>query len=53
MRVVQGSDTSALVRVPGIEMSAIKRALDMGAYGVIVPNVQSRADVETAFRYGR
>lgn len=53
LRVVRGSQTAALVRVPGIEMSAIKRALDMGAHGVIVPYAQSRADVESAFRYGR
>jgi len=53
LRVVAGSQTSALVRVPGIEMSAVKRALDMGAHGVIVPYAQSAADVERAFRYGR
>src|SRR5205814_4563278 len=53
LRAVRGLDTAALVRVPGIEMSAIKRALDMGAHGVIVPYVQSLEDVETAFRYGK
>jgi 2-keto-3-deoxy-L-rhamnonate aldolase RhmA len=53
LRAVRDSETAALVRVPGIEMSAIKRALDMGAHGVIVPYSQSHADVETAFRYGR
>lgn len=53
LRAVRGSDTAALVRVPGIEMSAIKRALDMGAHGVIVPYAQTSAEVETAFRYGR
>src|SRR5437660_2042838 len=53
LRVVRGSETSALVRVPGIEMSAIKRALDMGAHGVIVPYVKSHSDVEKAFSYAR
>src|SRR5579872_4408556 len=53
LRAVRGSETAALVRVPGIELSAIKRALDMGAHGVIVPYVSSREDVDTAFRYGR
>ncbi len=53
LRAVRGSETAALVRVPGIEMSAIKRALDMGAHGVIVPYAQNSAEVETAFRYGR
>ena len=53
LRAVRGSETSALVRVPGIEMSAIKRALDMGAHGVIVPYAGSHEEVEAAFRYGR
>ncbi len=53
LRAVRGSETAALVRVPGIEMSAIKRALDMGAHGVIVPYAQNSDDVETSFRYGR
>jgi len=53
LRVVRGSDTSAVVRVPAIEMSAVKRALDMGAHGVIVPYAQSHEDVERAFTYGR
>src|SRR5579859_5038067 len=48
LRAVGGSETSALVRVPGIEMSSIKRALDMGAHGVIVPYVRSREEVEMA-----
>ncbi len=53
LRAVNGSETTALVRVPGIELSSIKRALDMGAGGVIVPYAQSREDVEAMFRYGR
>lgn len=53
LRAVRGSETAALVRVPGLEMSSIKRALDMGAHGVIVPYVRSAEEVETAFRYGR
>ena len=53
LRVVRGSQTSALVRVPGIEMSFIKRALDMGAHGVIVPYSQNHAEVEKAFSFGR
>lgn len=53
VRAVRGSETAAVVRVPGIEMSAIKRALDMGAHGVIVPYAQGSADVENAFRFGK
>jgi len=53
IRAVRGSETAAVVRVPGIELSAIKRALDMGAHGVIVPFAQSDEDVKTAFKYGK
>ncbi len=53
LRVVRGSETAAIVRVPGIEMSSVKRALDMGAQGVIVPYAQSREEVEKAFSFGR
>ncbi len=53
LRVVRGSETAAIVRVPGIEMSAVKRALDMGANGVIVPYAQNCAEVENAFSFGR
>jgi 2-keto-3-deoxy-L-rhamnonate aldolase RhmA len=53
LRAVRGSGTAALVRVPGIEMSSIKRALDMGAHGVIVPYVRSPEDVKAALSFGR
>lgn len=53
LRVVRGSDTAALVRVPAIEGAPIKRVLDMGAHGLILPLVRTRADVERAFRFGR
>jgi 2-keto-3-deoxy-L-rhamnonate aldolase RhmA len=53
LRVARGSETAALVRVPGIELSAIKRALDMGAHGVIVPYARNHKEVEAAFTYGR
>ncbi len=53
LRVVRGSETSAIVRVPGIEMSYVKRALDMGAHGVVVPYAQDHAEVEKAFSFGR
>src|SRR5438477_8350441 len=52
IRAVRGSQTAVVVRVPEIQMSAIKRALDMGAHGVIVPYAQCLDDVERGFRYG-
>ncbi len=53
VRAVRGSETAAVVRVPGIEMSDVKRALDIGAHGVILPYAQSVADVERGFSYGK
>jgi 2-keto-3-deoxy-L-rhamnonate aldolase RhmA len=53
IRVVRRSETSALVRVPELQMSAIKRVLDLGAHGVILPYVRSRHELDQAIRYGR
>lgn len=53
VRVFRGSDTSVLVRVPSHEPSYTKRALDMGAHGVIVPLVRSRQEVEAAMAHAR
>lgn len=53
VRVVRGTGTAALVRVPEIQQGTIKRVLDIGAQGVILPMVGTGADVERAFRFGR
>ena len=53
IRVVRGTETSALVRIPEVQQGTIKRVLDIGAHGVILPMVGTRADVERAFRFGR
>lgn len=53
VRAVRGSETAVVVRVPEIQMSPIKRALDIGAHGIIFPYAQSLEEVERGFRYGR
>jgi 2-keto-3-deoxy-L-rhamnonate aldolase RhmA len=53
LRALRGSETAGIVRVPQIEFSPIKRALDMGADGIIAPYAQSFADVERMFHFGR
>lgn len=53
LRVARGSETSVIVRVPEIQLSAVKRTLDMGAQGLILPYVESREDLETGMRFGR
>ena len=41
-------DTPAIVRVPGNDPVHIKRVLDMGADGVIVPHIHSAEDARLA-----
>ncbi len=53
IRVVRETGTSIILRVPDIREDCIKRALDMGAHGVILPLPRWAADVERGFRYGR
>lgn len=53
---VQGARATALtalVRVPTLSRSAIGRALDVGADGVIVPRVESAAQAAEIVRYAR
>jgi 2-keto-3-deoxy-L-rhamnonate aldolase RhmA len=53
LRAARGSGLTALVRVPGIRQDLIKRPLDMGADGLLLPLVRGAADVEEGFRHGR
>lgn len=53
IRVTRGTGVSALVRVQEVQQGLVKRALDLGAHGVILPVLYSRADVERGFRFGR
>lgn len=47
------SQTVPIVRVPSNDLAIINKALDFGAYGVIVPLVNSREDAENAIRFSR
>jgi 2-keto-3-deoxy-L-rhamnonate aldolase RhmA len=50
----QGTDVTAIVRVPSHDPSLIKTVLDIGADGIIAPNVRSAAeatDIVRACRY--
>lgn len=53
IRVVRETGTSVIIRVPDIREDCIKRALDMGAHGVILPLARSAEDVERGFQFGR
>jgi 2-dehydro-3-deoxyglucarate aldolase len=48
MQAMRSSPTVPIVRVPWNDMVLIKRALDIGAYGIIVPWVNSKEEAERA-----
>jgi len=48
MRAMQGSGCTPLVRVPANDPAWIKRVLDAGAQGVMIPAVDSAAEAEAA-----
>ena len=50
---VAASDTVPLVRVPWNDPAWIMKVLDAGAYGVICPMINSRADAETFVKWCR
>ena len=48
LQAMSGSSVAPLVRAPWNDFVVIKRILDAGAYGVMVPYVNTKADAETA-----
>lgn len=48
LQAVAGNDCSPIVRVPWNDLVSIKRALDAGAAGIMVPYVNSAAEAEQA-----
>jgi 4-hydroxy-2-oxoheptanedioate aldolase len=54
LTAISTTDTVPLVRIPSYDFGDINRVLDAGAYGVICPNVDTRAEAErfvSACRY--
>ncbi len=48
MHAVQGRDCAPLIRVPSNDPDWIKRALDTGAAGIMIPAIRSAAEAESA-----
>jgi 4-hydroxy-2-oxoheptanedioate aldolase len=48
-----GSDATPMVRVPWNDPSYIMRVLDAGAYGIVCPMINTRAEAEALVRAGR
>ncbi|MBM7567613.1 HpcH/HpaI aldolase family protein [Paenibacillus sacheonensis] len=53
VRTVRGSNTAALVRVPSIEQGIVKRVLDIGAHGVLLPLVRGYEDLALGMSFAR
>jgi len=53
LRATVRSETVALVRLAELNGGAIKRALDIGADGVVIPWVETREQLEQAVRFAR
>jgi 2-keto-3-deoxy-L-rhamnonate aldolase RhmA len=53
LRATSRSATASLVRVQEIEQGVIKRVLDLGADGVIVPQIRSADEVERAVYFAK
>lgn len=50
LQVARGGHTTSIVRVPWNDMVHIKKALDIGAQGLIIPWVNNREQAEAAVR---
>ena len=50
LRVIAGTGTLSLVRVPALDEVNIKQVLDLGAQNVLVPMVHTEQDAEAAVR---
>ncbi|MFX0203324.1 MAG: HpcH/HpaI aldolase/citrate lyase family protein [Candidatus Hodarchaeota archaeon] len=50
LQAMNGSGVVPLVRAPWNDFATIKRILDAGAYGVMIPYVNTKADAEAAVR---
>ncbi|RYE41580.1 MAG: hypothetical protein EOP24_36220 [Hyphomicrobiales bacterium] len=51
LTAARGTDMTVLVRPPAQELEPIKRALDVGAHGVILPLVDSAEEVRAAYEH--
>lgn len=53
LQAMRASGVVPMVRVPWLDAGAIMKALDAGAYGIICPMVNTRADAERLVSYMR
>jgi 2-keto-3-deoxy-L-rhamnonate aldolase RhmA len=53
LMTIKNTDVAPMVRVPWNDMATIKRVLDIGATGVLVPWVNSKSEAINVVKYSR
>jgi 2-keto-3-deoxy-L-rhamnonate aldolase RhmA len=53
LRAARATDLAVLVRVPTNSVEHIKKALDLGAHGVLIPLIRSAAELKEGFKHAR
>ncbi len=53
LQAIHAYPVAGVVRVPSIEASVFKRVLDLGAHGVMIPNVSSVEDAQRCVSFAR
>lgn len=53
VRACELHDTAAMIRVPNVDEEKIKKALDMGASGILVAGVHSYEDAVNAVKFAK
>src|SRR3989440_7902664 len=53
LRAARGTELTTLVRVAEVRQDLVKRALDMGADGVLLPLIRGGDELELGFQFAR
>lgn len=53
LQAIQADPVAGLIRVPAIDASVFKRVLDLGAHGIMIPQVSSEADAHRCVSFAR
>ncbi len=53
LRAAQGSNLTVLSRVPTTSVDHVKRTLDLGAHGVVLPLINTAAELRQGIAFGR
>lgn len=53
LMALEGSNTAPVVRLPSIQADYFKRALDLGAHGLMVPNVNTVEEARSVVSFSR